>query len=87
MQTSSPGSRHSTELAASQLFRDLVQEGYAGSRFDVILWGQARREVHAPTTPDPQGCLRLTEPKFGAGNVKDTNDDSQNGVLIAVFVS
>lgn len=38
---------------ASQLFRDLVQAGYAGSRRSVILWAQERREVPAPTTPGP----------------------------------
>ncbi|WP_083922647.1 ISL3 family transposase [Deinococcus aquatilis] len=36
---------------ASQLFRDLVQAGYAGSKRRVILWAQERREVPAPTTP------------------------------------
>ena len=38
---------------ASQLYRELVQEGYAGSSRRVILWAQERREVPAPTTPGP----------------------------------
>ncbi|AZI44419.1 hypothetical protein EHF33_14095 [Deinococcus psychrotolerans] len=36
---------------ASQLYRDLVQAGYVGSKRRVSLWVQERREVPAPTTP------------------------------------
>ena len=38
---------------ASRLYRELVQEGYAGSSRSVILWARERREVPAPTTPGP----------------------------------
>lgn len=52
---------------ASQLYRDLVQAGYAGSKRRVILWAQERREVPAPTTPGPfrTSALRNRRPEVG----------------------
>ena len=72
---------------ASQLYRELVQAGYAGSSRRVILWAQERREVPAPTTPAHSEYRQCETARLRQTPKTSPADDSQIGVLAVVFAS
>jgi transposase len=54
---------------SSQLWRELVEQGYRGSRIQVARWAQQQRTTPAPTTPGPYraGVVQATGRHTGAG--------------------
>lgn len=54
---------------SSQLWRELVKQGYRGRRAQVARWAQQQRTTPAPTTPGPYrtSALQATRQQAGAG--------------------